>query len=58
MTDREVLEMGEARVLAHNFKGLEWLEKALEVSEKHYGKGSAVRIKKYMRIVWKLEMLK
>lgn len=56
--DRESLEKAEARVLAHNFKNKEWLEAALKVSEKTYGKGSAERIKTYMRQIWKEEMLK
>lgn len=58
MTDREVLEMGEARVLANNFKNKEWLEMALKVSERRYGKGSGFRIKAYMRVIWREEMLK
>jgi hypothetical protein len=57
-TDREILEMGEARVLANNFKDKEWLEQALKVSERHYGKGSGERIKKYMRVIWKDELCK
>ena len=56
--DREILEMAEARVLAHNFKDKEWLVKALKVSERIYGKGSGERIKAYMRIVWREELLK
>lgn len=56
--DRELLERGEARVLAQNFRGKEWLERALKISERHYGKGSAVRIKAYMREIWKTEMCK
>jgi hypothetical protein len=57
-TDREILETAEARVLANNFKGKEWLEQALKVSERCYGKGSGERIKKYMRVIWKEELLK
>ena len=56
--DRELLERGEARVLAQNFKDKEWLEKALKVSERMYGRGSAVRIKAYMRETWKTELCK
>ena len=56
--DREILERGEARVLAHNFKDKEWLAKALKVSERIYGKGSGERIKTYMREIWKTEMCK
>ena len=56
--DRELLERGEARVLAQNFRGKEWLQMALKVSERHYGKGSAVRIKAYMREIWKTELCK
>ena len=56
--DRELLERGEARVLAQNFRGKEWLERALKISERHYGRGSAVRIKAYMREIWKTELLK
>ena len=56
--DRELLERGEARVLAQNFRGKEWLERALKISERHYGRGSAVRIKAYMREIWKTEMCK
>ena len=58
MTDREILEMAEARVLAQNFKSKEWLEMALKVSERIYGKGSGLRIKAYMRLIWKEELLK
>jgi len=56
--DREILEKAEARVLAHNFKSKEILEMQLKVSERIYGKGSAKRIKAYMRVIWKEEMLK
>jgi len=56
--DREQLEKGEARVLAHNFKNKEWLEMALKVSERIYGSGSAERIKAHMRVIWKEEMCK
>jgi hypothetical protein len=56
--DREILETAEARVLAHNFVDKEWLEMALKVSERIYGKGSAQRIKAYMRMVWREELLK
>ena len=56
--DREILEMGEARVLAHNFKNLETLNMALKKSERIYGKGSAERIKAYMRVIWKQELCK
>ena len=56
--DRELLERGEARVLAHNFKDKEWLKKALKVSERMYGKGSGERIKAYMRDIWKNELCK
>ena len=58
MTDREILEMAEARVLAQNFKNKEWLDQALKVSERIYGKGSGLRIKAYMRLIWKEELLK
>lgn len=54
--DREILEEAEARVLAHNFKDTTWLEKALKVSERVYGKGSAQRIKAHMRVIWKEEL--
>ena len=56
--DRELLEKGEARVLANNFQTLPLLEKQLKVFEKYYGPGSAMRIKAYMRIIWKEELLK
>ena len=56
--DREQLEKGEARTLAHNFKDKEWLVKALKVSERIYGKGSGERIKGYMRVIWKEELCK
>ena len=56
--DRELLERGEARVLAHNFRDKEWLQMALKVSERRYGKGSGERIKSYMREIWKTEMCK
>lgn len=54
--DREQLEKGEARVLAHNFKNRDWLEKMLKLSERIYGRGSAERIKAHMRVIWKEEM--
>lgn len=50
--------MAEARVLAQNFKSKEWLEMALKVSEKTYGKGSGPRIRAYMRVIWREELLK
>jgi hypothetical protein len=56
--DRWQLEMGEARVLAHNYKTEEWLTAALKISEKYYGKGSADRIRGYMRVIWREELLK
>ena len=56
--DREVLEIAEARVLAHNFKSKEWLDMALKVSERIYGKGSGLRIRSHMRVIWKEELLK
>jgi hypothetical protein len=56
--DREQLEQGEARVLAHNFKNKEQLAMQLKVSERVYGKGSGERIKSYMREIWKTEMCK
>ena len=56
--DREILEKGEARVLANSFKDKEWLEMALKVSERIYGKGSGERIKAHMRVIWKEEMCK
>lgn len=56
--DREILEIGEARVLANNFKDRQWLEMALKVSEKTYGPGSAERIKKHMRVIWREELLR
>ena len=56
--DREQLEKGEARTLAHNFKNVTTLEKQLGVSEKYYGKGSAARIKAAMRVIWREEMNK
>lgn len=56
--DREILEKAEARVLAHNFKDKEWLEMALKVSERIYGRGAAERIKAHMRVVWKDELCK
>lgn len=56
--DREQLERGEARMLAHNFKNKEWLEKMLKRSERIYGKGSGERIKAHMRVIWKEELCK
>ena len=56
--DREQLEKGEARVLAHNFKNKEWLEMALKVSERIYGCGSAERIQAHMRVIWRTELCK
>lgn len=57
-SDRWILEMGEARVLANNFKDKAWLEAALKVSARYYGESSKERIKKYMRQIWKEELLK
>lgn len=56
--DREQLERGEARVLANSFKNKEWLEMALKVSERIYGRGSPERIKAHMRVIWKEELCK
>ena len=56
--DREQLERGEARMLAHNFKNKEWLAMALKASERIYGPGSAERIKAHMRVIWKEELCK
>lgn len=56
--DREQLEKGEARVLAQNFKSKEWLEMALKVSERIYGRGSSERIKAHMRTIWREELCK
>ena len=56
--DREQLEKGEARVLANNFKSKEWLDMALKVSERIYGRGSSERIKAHMRVIWKEELCK
>ncbi len=56
--DREQLERGEARMLAHNFKNKEWLEKMLKRSERIYGKGSGERIKAHMRTIWRDELCK
>lgn len=56
--DRGILEMGEARFLAHNFKNVEQLNMALKKSERIYGKGSGERIKAHMRVIWKQEMCK
>jgi hypothetical protein len=58
--DRVQLETAEARVLAHNFEanGKKWLEKVLKVKEQIYGAGSSERIRQYMRVIWKEEMLK
>jgi len=58
--DRVQLETAEARVLAHNFElnDKKWLEKVLKANERIYGAGSSERIRQYMRIIWKEEMLK
>ena len=56
--DREILEKGEARVLANNFKDKELLQSALRISERIYGKGSGERIRAHMRVIWKEELLK
>ena len=56
--DREMLEIAEARVLAHNFKNLETLNMGIQRFERIYGKGSAERIKAHMRTIWKQEMCK
>ena len=56
--DRCQLEMGEARVLARSYAGNAWLESALKVSERIYGRGSADRIKAYVDEIMKEELLK
>lgn len=54
----EQLEKGEARILARNFKNKDWLERCLKISERKFGQGSGERIKAYMRVIWKEELLK
>lgn len=56
--DREQLERAEARVLAYNFVDRAWLESALKVSKRVYGRDAPDRIKAYMREIWKKELLK
>lgn len=55
--DRVQLEMGEARVLVTSFilngKDTKWLDRALRVTAKIYGKGADVRVRDYMRQIWK-----
>ena len=53
-----MLEIAEARVLAHNFKNVETLNMGIQRFERIYGKGSAERIKEHMRHIWKQEMCK
>lgn len=61
VTDREVLEAGEARVLVHGFiyngQSKEWLKNALRFSVRIYGKGSEERIRTYMKTIWKTEVV-
>lgn len=61
VTDREVLESGEARVLVagfiYNGQSKEWLKNALRVSRRIYGTGSEERIRAYMKTIWKQEFL-
>ena len=56
--DRQQLEMAEARTLARSFQNKAWLDKALKVSERTYGKGSGQRIREHMKQIWKQELLK
>ena len=60
--DRHTLEMGEARTLVYGFlqyeESQEWLERALRVTERRYGRGSVARVKAYMRVIWREELLK
>ena len=56
--DRQQLEMGEARTLAHSYQGADVLAKALKISERTYGKGSGERIKAYVDEIMKEELLK
>ena len=55
--DRVQLEKGEARVLVTSFilngKDTKWLNRALRVTAKIYGKDSDVRVRNYMRQIWK-----
>ena len=59
VTDREVLESGEARVLVagfiYNGQSKEWLKNALRVSRRIYGTGSEERIRGFMKTIWKTE---
>ena len=54
--------MGEARTLVagfiHNKQSTVWLDRALLVTRRIYGKGSDERVRKYMRIIWREELLK
>jgi translation initiation factor IF-1 len=60
--DREILEMAEARTLVHSFlhngQSQVWLTDALKVTRRIYGKGAEDRVRKYMRLIWKMELLK
>ena len=60
MTDRDMLETGEARCLVggflHNGKSQDWLKNALRVSVRIYGKGSDERIREHMKMIWKSEL--
>ncbi len=62
MTDRERLEMAEARELVRNYlangSSKIWLEKAMKTSVRIYGRDSEQRIRTYMRIIWKDELCK
>ena len=61
VADREVLEQGEARTLVHGFiynsQSKEWLTKALRVSKRIYGAGSEIRIREFMKTIWKTEVV-
>lgn len=61
VSDREVLEMGEARVLVHGFisngQSKEWLAKAMRHSKRIYGNGSEERIRGFMKIIWRNERI-
>lgn len=55
--DRAYLEKAEARHLVFNFKfngsSNDWLDKALIYTKKIYGYGADVRVREYMRQIWK-----
>ena len=60
--DRGQLEIAEARTLVYSFlmngKSTDWLNHALRGTTRIYGKGADLRVRDYMRKIWKDELCK